>query len=154
MPTTEFTTMVMVQDPVTKQVLVQNRTKSWKGLSFPGGHAEASESFHDCAAREILEETGLTISDLKPCGIIHWCNSDTQDKYLVLLYKTRTFSGELITEMEEGQHFWMGLDELRAALGASSGNSFERYLPMFLGGQHSEVFGLWNEQAEEPLRYF
>jgi len=154
MPKSEFTTMVMVQDPVTKRVLVQNRTKSWTGLSFPGGHAEASESFYDCAVREIREETGLTISDLTPCGVIHWCNSDTQDKYLVFLYKTSTFSGELITEMEEGRHVWMGLDELWAALGEPSGNSFERYLPMFLGSKYSETFGLWNEQAGEHLHYF
>ena len=153
MPKTELTTMVMVQDPRTGQVLVQNRTKSWKGLSFPGGHAEENESFYACAVREIKEETGLDISDLTPCGIIHWNNTDTQDRYLVFLYKTSTFSGELITEMEEGQHFWMHIDTLQETLRKECTNSFDRYLPMFFGGPYSEVFGPWNKQAEEPLQY-
>jgi len=152
---TELTTMVMIQDPETGQVLVQDRKLSWKGLSFPGGHVDENESFHDCAVREILEETGLRIRGLTPCGIIHWNNSDTQDKYLVFLYKTTTFSGELITEMEEGSHFWMDIDKLRDALGESSANSFENYLPMFLGDHYIEGFGPWskNEVYPRPLIY-
>jgi 8-oxo-dGTP diphosphatase len=34
----ELTTMVMIQDPTTGKVLVQERVKSWKGYAFPGGH--------------------------------------------------------------------------------------------------------------------
>lgn len=30
---------------------------------FPGGHLEENETFHDCIKREILEETGILISD-------------------------------------------------------------------------------------------
>ena len=32
---------------------------------LPGGHLEANESFEDCANREILEETGLQIRNLR-----------------------------------------------------------------------------------------
>lgn len=32
--------------------------------AFPGGHLEFGESFEDCAAREVLEETGLEVSDI------------------------------------------------------------------------------------------
>ncbi|KAL2011337.1 hypothetical protein VTN00DRAFT_4055 [Thermoascus crustaceus] len=31
--------------------------------AFPGGHIERNESFEDCAAREVLEETGLTVNN-------------------------------------------------------------------------------------------
>jgi len=154
MPKTELTTMVMVQDPDTKQVLVQNRVLNWKGLSFPGGHVDENESFYACAVREIKEETGLDISDLTPCGIIHWSNSDTQEKYLVFLYKTSTFSGELITEMEEGQHFWMDIPALQEALQKECPNDFDLHLPMFLNNQYSEMLSLWNEQGNEPPNYF
>ena len=34
----EITNMIMVQNPDTKEVLVQNRIKYWCGISFPGGH--------------------------------------------------------------------------------------------------------------------
>ena len=40
MPKLELTNMVMIQNEHTGKVLVQDRIKSWKGLSFPGGHIE------------------------------------------------------------------------------------------------------------------
>ena len=45
----EMTNMVMIQDKQTGKVLVQDRVKSWMGLSFPGGHVEDNESIVDSA---------------------------------------------------------------------------------------------------------
>lgn len=61
MPKVELTSMVMIQDKTTGKVLVQERVKSWKGLSFSGGHVNQGESIVDSAIREIKEETGLDI---------------------------------------------------------------------------------------------
>ena len=33
--------------------------------AFPGGHLEFNESIEDCAAREVFEETGLSIQNLR-----------------------------------------------------------------------------------------
>ena len=60
--TVEFTNMVMVEDKETGKVLVQERTKSWTGISFPGGHVEQFESITDSARREVKEETGLDVT--------------------------------------------------------------------------------------------
>ena len=147
MPKIEFTTMIMIQDKHTSKVLVQDRIKSWKGLSFPGGHAEDGESFYDCAVREVKEETGLNVCNLKSCGIIHWLNNKTFDRYLVFLYKTAEYSGELIAECDEGRNFWITIDELR---NTPSENQTPQYLSMFLEDRYSEAFGSWND--DEPWK--
>ena len=66
----EITNMCMILDPATKRIVVQKRVKYWTGLAFPGGHLERGESLVESAIREVREETGLIVSDLKPCGII------------------------------------------------------------------------------------
>ena len=67
----EFTNMCMIYDD-SGNVLVQERTKSWKGIAFPGGHVDIGESFVESTIREIKEETNLDISDLELCGIKIW----------------------------------------------------------------------------------
>jgi 8-oxo-dGTP diphosphatase len=61
----ELTNMVMIEDKTTGKVLVQERIKSWCGLTFPGGHVEEGESFVDSAVREVKEETGLDVKNLR-----------------------------------------------------------------------------------------
>jgi len=150
MPENEYTTMIMIQDKSTGRVLVQDRIKSWKGLSFPGGHVENGESFYDCAIREVKEETGLDIYNIKSCGIIHWVNNKTLDRYLVFLYKTTDYSGEFITECDEGKNFWITIDELRET---PSENKTTQYLPMFLEDKYSEAFGSWNDDEPWEIVY-
>ena len=55
----------------------------------PGGHLEFGESIEDCAKREVLEETGLRISELKkgPYTNDFFKSSDeTQNKHYVTLF--------------------------------------------------------------------
>lgn len=146
----EMTNMVMIQDKQTGKVLVQDRVKSWKGLSFPGGHIEDNESIVDSAIREVREETGLEVLNIKSCGIIHWLNNKTFDRYLVFLFKTADYSGELITECDEGLNLWITVDELR---NTPSENQTPKYLPMFLEDKYSEAFGSWNDDELWEIVY-
>ena len=101
----ELTNMCLVYDE--NRVLVQEKvgTKYNGGLVFPGGHVEDGESLRDSMIREIKEETGLTISDLQPCGFKDWIQEDGT-RYIVLLYKTNQYEGELKSS-EEGRVFWL-----------------------------------------------
>ncbi len=93
------------------KVLVEEKVgKGADGIIFPGGHVEEHEAVVESVIREMKEETGLTIEKPKLCGIKEWVNEDGP-RYIVFLFKTDRFSGEL-TSSEEGRVFWMEQDEV------------------------------------------
>ena len=109
----ELTNMCMICDG--SRVLVQDRKKSWTGVTFPGGHVEPGESFVDSVIREVKEETGLDIANVSLCGIKQYIPRNDEkdyDRYIVLLYKTSTFSGDLKSS-DEGRVFWIERDTLK-----------------------------------------
>ena len=99
--------MIMIENKSPGKVLVLDRRGLWPGLTFPGGHVEKGEPFYDAAAREAKEETGLDVSDLRLCGVVHWGNKQNGDCYLEFLYKTSKFYGVLLPETVEGSITWM-----------------------------------------------
>ncbi len=147
-PKLELTNMVMVQDKTTGKVIVQERVKSWCGISFPGGHIENGESIYDSAVREIKEETGLTVKNLKSCGVIYWYNNKTEDRYFVYLYKTTDYSGEMLSETEEGKVFWTDIESM---YNMKLSPNMKEYLPLFLDEKYSEAFCSWNDGMNVDL---
>ena len=110
MTTVELTNLCMIYDG--EKILVQERVwDGQKGIIFPGGHVEKYESLYASVIREMKEETGLTIENPVPCGFKDWINDDGS-RYLVLLYKTNRFSGELRSS-EEGRVFWTTREEFQ-----------------------------------------
>jgi len=108
--TCELTNMCMIYDG--DKILVENRTNvDWGGVTFPGGHVEKGESFVDSVIREVKEETGLTISNVRICGLKQWINQTDGSRYIVLFFKTDTYSGELKSS-SEGNVFWIDKHDL------------------------------------------
>ena len=145
---TELTVMVMVQKKGTDLVAVEKRKKGqWDGLIFPGGHVERGESFARAAVREAEEETGLTISALQFCGVVHWAHKERKERYLVMLYRAEG-EGELLPATAEGENIWMPLAEFCAAEGKSP--AMDEYLSCFLG-ETGELFAEYDDGGTDTL---
>ncbi len=139
----ELTNMCMVYDG--ERILVQEKVKSdWRGLCFPGGHVEPGESFVDSVIREVKEETGLDISNVRLCGIKHCSDrKDGEYRYIVFFFKTDTFSGELRSS-EEGKVFWIDKKDVG---NYTLANGFDRMLEIFLDDSLTENY-FWFEDGE------
>ena len=152
----ELVTCVMIREPATGRVLVQDRKLIYPGWSFPGGHVERGESAYNCAVREVREETGLEVKNLIYCGMVHWTRRDTDDRYICFMYKTEEFEGGLIPENEEGAHFWVSVGELFAAPPEKISSVHYSLSPLFHEfGRFSEAHILWSgEESTWEIEYY
>ena len=141
----ELTNMCMIYDDQGNVLVEEKLVHNSKGLIFPGGHVESNESVAESMIREIKEETGLTISNLQFCGIKDWIEFDGS-RYMVFLYKTNTYSGN-IQSSSEGEIFWMPLEELKEKETLWHLNMM---LEIFEGNGVSELYFNRNLDAPNP----
>lgn len=107
----ELTTMcAVVHDD---RILLINRRKNWTGWALPGGHLEYGESITECIVREMLEETGILVSDLNYKGLTHFYNPETHFRHLVFNYYTEKYTGELKKYCDEGELKWFLFEEIQ-----------------------------------------
>ena len=129
-----LTNMCMIQDG--SKVLVENKVSKWGcGIIFPGGHVEEHEPIVDSVIREMKEETGLTIEEPMLCGVKDWIEEDGT-RYVVFLFKTDKFTGEL-TSSAEGQVFWTEIDEV---LNLPWIWEMDSLMKIFVNGEFTELF--------------
>ena len=126
------------------RILVQDRLNpDWPGITFPGGHVEPGESFVDSVIREVKEETGLDIFNVRLCGVKQWTQRDGEYRYIVFFYKTNEFAGELKSS-DEGRVFWINKSEL---MNYPLANDFEKMFEVFDNEYLSENY-YWLEDNE------
>ncbi len=143
MENVELTNMTMIINKENNQVLIQNRIKgSWTGIAFPGGHIEKGESIIDSAVREIKEETGLIVSNLEICGVKDWYLSEENKRYVVFLFKTYSYTGELIEHGEEGDVSWVHLNNI---LSLNLAHGFDKMLQVMMSKDINEYFIVENQ---------
>ncbi len=79
----------------------------WVGI---GGKFKENESPEECNAREVLEETGLTLYDAKYRCVVTFV-SDIWESELMHIFTASEFSGT-IKECDEGELVWIDKKEL------------------------------------------
>ena len=85
-----------------------NRDK-WVGI---GGKLEEDESAEDCLLREAKEETGLTLTEYRLCGVITFVSDRWEGEHM-FLYHATGFAGAL-RECDEGVLEWVPIDRVNA----------------------------------------
>ena len=155
--------MCMIEDATTGRVLVQHRlpkaTNPWCGLTFPGGHVEAGESITASTVREIREETGLAVSNLRMCGVVEWetigkrtegspAEVTDDSKYIVFMFRTSTFTGEL-NSSAEGRMEWMTLDEM---FKGGLAPHMEEYIRVLLEDDVPQAYGISGSGRLEAIQ--
>ena len=79
----------------TKKSNDQSKGK-WLGI---GGKFEDKESPDECLLREVYEETGLTLTSYKLCGIVTFVSDIWETEYMYL-YTADSYTGQLINEAD------------------------------------------------------
>ena len=113
--------------------LLQDRIKDdWKGYTLPGGHIEPGESIVDAVIREMKEETGLLIQKPHLCGVKQFPIDG--GRYIVFLFETDQFEGEL-ADSEEGKMHWIKDSDLS---NVNLVNDFEELIEVMLNDSLTE----------------
>lgn len=79
----------------------------WVGV---GGKFEGNETPEECLLREVLEETGLTLTKYRFRGIVTFLSDEWEGEYMHL-YTATEYSGELM-ECKEGILEWISKSQI------------------------------------------
>jgi 8-oxo-dGTP diphosphatase len=106
-------------------LLVQRARAPGQGLfSLPGGVVEAGETLAEAVAREVLEETGLTVDPVRLAGhreaIVRDADGRVERHFVILAFACRWRAGEAAPSDEVAEARWVKPDEI-ADLKTTSG---------------------------------
>ena len=80
---------------------------------FIGGFAESGESFEEATCREVLEETGLELMDLryiKSIPVDDWRYKNEKKKITTLFFKANVFKGRPIPNDDIAELMWVNIE--------------------------------------------
>ena len=93
-------------------------------FSLPGGVVEAGETLAEAVAREVLEETGLTVEPVQLAGhrevILRDADGRVERHFVILSFACRWIAGEAGPSDEVAETRWVAPDEI-ADLKTTSG---------------------------------
>jgi len=148
--TTHATVTIIIDND---KVLLQKKTQGrfgegkWNG---PGGKLKPGETPEECAMREVKEETGLRVRDVRLHGALkHYFGDVDEPTWVVYQFAATDYKGD-IKESEEGELRWFPVDEIPYE---EMWQDDEHWLPLLLEGKRFEGEFHFNKDATQLLDY-
>ena len=140
-PPIQATLVFLVQDQ--DVLLIHKKTGLGKGkVNAPGGKREGTESFLECAYRELSEEVGLKASNLIEAAHLRFLMSDHPDiEYKVFIGSV--FQGEL-QSTAEAHPFWCAQDQIPWD---QMWQDDHLWLPLVLEGHYVNAFFAFDQET-------
>lgn len=110
----EPTVGAVIFNPDGKVLLCKSHKWNHKYV-IPGGHIELGEKMEDALRREVLEETGLHIYDIKLISLIEsiYSNAFHEKKHFIFIdYTCKTDSSDVQLNEEADAYEWVDLEEI------------------------------------------
>lgn len=106
---------VLLKNPDGKFLLIRRAEEKYNSVKWdiPGGRINPGSSLSENLAREVMEETGLTMTS-EPRVIAAQDIFASADRHVVRITYTGTAEGEPKLSDEHTEHVWITLAELKA----------------------------------------
>lgn len=98
--TADVAVITTEQEP--KVLLIQRGNEPYKAhWAFPGGFMDMDETTEQCAIRELEEETGLQISEVKQIGAYSKVDRDPRGRTITVAYIARIANAEKVNGQDD-----------------------------------------------------
>ena len=106
--------IVITREAEPKVLLIQRGGEPFKGAwAFPGGFIDMDETTEQCAIRELEEETGLRVSDIKQIGAYSKVDRDPRGRTITVAYLTIIDEPIAVTGQDDAANAeWWPVDAL------------------------------------------
>lgn len=85
--------VILVKD--NKVLLLKRKNAHGEGTwGFPGGHLELNEGLEDCATREVEEETGIIVTNIRFAGLTNDIFTEENKHYITIFMLCDWKAGE------------------------------------------------------------
>lgn len=96
-----------------KVLLIRRGVEPFKDMwAFPGGFMRIDETVEECALRELVEETGLELSQMKQLGVFSDVNRDPRERVVSVAFYALAKSADVKGGDDAAQAQWFALDEV------------------------------------------
>lgn len=149
-------TLAFIMSEDRQSVLMVHRTfkdgdvnkGKWNGI---GGKVEIGESVEEGMRREIREETGLDVVEMRLRGTIVWQDfGPKKEDWLAIIFVVDKFSGTPFEASDEGRLSWVRVEEI-PSLPMWKGDAL--FLPHVFGGDGRPFHGFMRYDGDEPVEW-